>query len=200
MTATSKHSLISYYTNTLFGNALGLVETSRTHSTCADIYATTRFFMWNSEVLLNTQSIGQSLNPCFNASIQFSMPQSVAVIQSNFPCFTLNGNNSVLLHCLSSEPDNSHLKASHPTPHTTYFNRTQQFSKTGSRISKAQCIFAMLESFGALSLSHSLSLSFALSMPVPLSPLFPSLPLSQSRCLPLPLSPGFCFEQVYPNC
>ena len=185
MTATSKHSLISYYTNKLFGNALGLVEPSRTHSTCADIYATTRFFTWNSEVLLNTQSIGQSLNPCFNASIQFSMPQSVAVIQSNFPCFTLNGNNSVLLHCLSSEPDNSHLKASHPTPHTTYINRAQQFSKTESRISKAQCIFAMLESFGPLSLSLSLSLSQPLLRSLyacpSLSPL--SLPPSQSDSL-----------------
>ena len=183
MTATSKHSLISYYTNTLFGNALGLVEPSRTHSTCADIYATTRFFMWNSEVLLNTQSIGQSLNPCFNASIQFSMPQSVAVIQSNFPCFTLNGNNSVLLHCLSSEPDNSHLTASHPTPHTTYVNRAQQFSKTESRISEAQCIFAMLESFGPLSLSLSLSQPLLRSLYAcpSLSPL--SLPPSQSDSL-----------------
>ena len=181
MTATSKHSLISYYTNKLFGSASGLVEPSRTHSTCADIYATTRFFTWNSEVLLNTQSIGQSLNPCFNASIQFSMPQSVAVIQSNFPCFTLNGNNSVLLHCLSSEPDNSHLKASHPTPHTTYVNRAQQFSKTGSRISKAQCIFAMLESFGPLSLSLSQPLLHSLYACPSLSPL--SLPPSQSVSL-----------------
>ena len=154
-----------------------------------------------------TRKYCQTHSPLVRASIHVSMLQSnfqclspCSVIQSNFQCFTLNCNNSVLLHCLSSEPDNSHLKASHPTPHTTYVNRAQQFSKTGSRISKAQCIFAMLESFGALSLSHSLSLSFALSMPVPLSPLFPSLPLSQTRCLPLPLSPDFCFEQVYPNC
>ena len=54
MTATSKHSLISYYTNTLFGNALCLVETSRPHSTCAHIYATTCFFRCNSEILWST--------------------------------------------------------------------------------------------------------------------------------------------------
>ena len=54
MTATNKHSLISCYTNTLFGNALCLVKTSHTHSTYAHIYAHTRFFMCNSEVLWST--------------------------------------------------------------------------------------------------------------------------------------------------
>ena len=137
-----------------------------------------------------TRKYCQTHSPLVRASIHVSMLQSnfqclspCSVIQSNFQCFTLNCNNSVLLHCLSSEPDNSHLKASHPTPHTTYVNRAQQFSKTGSRISKAQCIFAMLESFDPLSLSLSLSQPLLRSLYAcpSLSPL--SLPPSQSVSL-----------------
>ena len=106
MTATSKHSLISYYTNTLFGNALCLVETSRPHSTCAHIYATTRFFHVQLGSTVVNSSFSFKSRParvllsrikytfvitgrnCFNARTRSPASKNLGSMSQCWPCTT----------------------------------------------------------------------------------------------------------------
>ena len=114
------------------------------------------------------------------------------MMQSIFQCFTPNCLTSVLFHCLSSQT--SDLTPHSLTPHTTYLNRSQQFSEPQSRISEARSIFAMLQSFGPLSLSLSQPLLRSLCLSLSL----PSLPPSLSVSLAVSLShslPAFVFSR-----